>query len=301
MWLISGTIPMPDFPLSIGAVWKPSKVEGNKLVLPDNQRLPITRGTSALAATAIEVCKILGSPQPHLLLTGDCGDGAGSFLAYDWLAEHLPDLVSDSALAGLTLHYFYPDLDHHNKFFMKLEQLPQKPLLVADAGFMYVAKMSGYAAEYDLFTPDMGELAFLADENAPHPFYTRGFLLAEEENAAPLIKRALSHGNCPANMIVKGKTDYIVCGGEIEGKISEPSVPAMECIGGTGDIVTGFVTAFLAAGFPIRASAICAARATRYLARFCQPNPATQVATLIANISPMFEEYAKEIMYETMF
>ena len=47
-----------------------------------------------------------------------------------------------------------------------------KPTLVADAGFMYVAKMSGYADAYDLFTPEAGELAILADEKAPHPFYT---------------------------------------------------------------------------------------------------------------------------------
>jgi len=35
--------------------------------------------------------------------------------------------------------------------------------------------MSGNAQSFDLFTPDAGELAFLADEEAPHPFYTRGF------------------------------------------------------------------------------------------------------------------------------
>jgi len=45
--------------------------------------------------------------------------------------------------------------------------------LIADAGFMYAAKMSGQASKYDLFTPDVGELAFLADEEAPHLFYTR--------------------------------------------------------------------------------------------------------------------------------
>ncbi len=31
----------------------------------------------------------------------------------------------------------------------------------------------------DLFTSDVGELAFLADEEAPHLFYTRGFILHE--------------------------------------------------------------------------------------------------------------------------
>jgi hypothetical protein len=53
---------------------------------------------------------------------------------------------------------------------MALNEVNPRPLLCADAGYMYVAKMSGYAASYDLFFPDAGELAFLADENAPHPY-----------------------------------------------------------------------------------------------------------------------------------
>jgi hypothetical protein len=36
------------------------------------------------------------------------------------------------------------------------------------------------AAQFDLFTPDVGELAFLADEEAPHPFYTRGFICTKK-------------------------------------------------------------------------------------------------------------------------
>jgi ADP-dependent NAD(P)H-hydrate dehydratase / NAD(P)H-hydrate epimerase len=60
---------------------------------------------------------------------------------------------------------------------------------------MYAAKMSGQAPSYDVFTPDMGELAFLADESAPHPFYTRGFILHEENRAPELIKRAYQHEN----------------------------------------------------------------------------------------------------------
>ena len=60
---------------------------------------------------------------------------------------------------------------------------------------MYAAKMSGQAASYDLFTPDAGELAFLADETAPHPFYTRGFILHENNKIPDLINRAYSHKN----------------------------------------------------------------------------------------------------------
>ena len=48
-------------------------------------------------------------------------------------------------------------------------------MLVANAGFIHAAKISVYAKKYDFFTPDAGELAFLADENAPHLTYTSFF------------------------------------------------------------------------------------------------------------------------------
>lgn len=296
MWLIAGTVPYPDFPLFTDTVWQAPRVVGDTLLLSARHKLPVSRGTTALAATAILACEALKDDPPCMLLAGDCGTGLGSLSTYKWLAENIRDLVVNSDLKGLTFHYFYPDLDHHNKLFMKLEELPLKPTLVADAGFMYVAKMSGYAAEYDLFTPDMGELAFLADEKSPHPFYTRGFLLAEDKDVNKLLSRAMSHGNCPPNMIIKGKTDYIICDSDIYAQISEPSVTAMECIGGTGDIVTGFATAFLASGISICKSALYAARAARYLAQLCQPRPDTQVAELIKNIIPMFAKYKKQIM-----
>lgn len=287
MWLIAGTVPENDFPLYTGGIEADCRVEDAMLVLPDGRELPVARGTTALVATAIVASKAMCRPLPRVLLVGDCGTGKGSAEAYSWLSENLATIAKKTGLEGLTFHYFYPDLDGHNKVFMALEELNPKPLLVADAGFMYVAKMSGYATSYDLFTPDIGELAFLADEKAPHPFYTRGFLLAEEEDVPKLLKRAKSHDNCPANMIIKGKTDYILCSGELVAKVSEPSVEAMECIGGTGDIVTGMATAYLAAGEPICRSAYWGARAARYLAQFCQPNPATQAAELIGKIGPM--------------
>ena len=53
-----------------------------------------------------------------------------------------------------------------------MKSLGKKPILVADAGSMYVAKAGGDAPFYDVFTPDLGETAFLADEKAMHPMYT---------------------------------------------------------------------------------------------------------------------------------
>jgi hypothetical protein len=64
---------------------------------------------------------------------------------------------------------------------------------------MYVAKMSGQASQYDLFTL-MWELAFLADEEAPHPFYTRGFILHEDNPPPDLISRAYTFDNAAINI-----------------------------------------------------------------------------------------------------
>lgn len=297
MWLIAGTIPDDKPGLITDSVWQDFSVDENSLLLPGGQSIPVGRGTSALAATAFRACQSLGFPLPRLLLAGDTGTGEGSARAYEWLSEHLAE-VERRQLEGMTFHYFYPDLDGHNRVLMSIQALPARPVLIADAGFMYVAKMSGYGSEYDLFTPDMGELAFLADEQAPHPFYTRGFLLAKDSDAEDLLKRALKGGNCPRNLLVKGACDYIVCEGGLKATICQPSVAAMEAIGGTGDIVTGFATAFAQGGYPICQSALFAARAARRLAKFCNPTPATQAAELIAQIPAMLRQDLGAIMQE---
>ena len=293
MWLIVGTVPDADFALRPDAVFAESRVDGDALTLPGGRCVPVRRGTAALAATALLACASCGFPAPRLLLAGDTGSGAGSRAAYAWLEKHLPKLAAapgsqtgcrPDGLAGLTFHYLFPDLDWHNRVLLAIQALESRPLLAADAGFMYAAKMSGYADSYDLFTPDLGELAFLADEKAPHPFYTRGFLLAEEEDIPGMLERARRRGSCPPNLIVKGRADHIFCDGEIRATVSSPSVPAMECIGGTGDLVTGLVTAFLAGGLPLCRAALAAARAARLLARHCAPTPATQVGELIARL-----------------
>lgn len=187
-------------------------------------------------------------------------------------------------------------MDWHNRLLLAVRELENAPLMVADAGFMYVAKMSGYADAYELFTPDVGELAFLADEKAPHPFYTRGFLLAEEQNIPVLLARAQEHGNCPANLIIKGKADHIIHEGRLHAVVDSPSVPAMECIGGTGDIVTGLVTGLLCAGLPTATAALAAARLARLLAAHCRPDPSTPVSRLIAALPEVLPRSRDEIL-----
>ena len=124
-------------------------------------------------------------------------------------------------------------------------------------------------------------------ETAPHPFYTRGFLLAEEKDLPALMRRAQAHGNCPPNLIVKGRTDHIVCNGMLAATVDTPSVEAMECIGGTGDLVTGLVTAFLCGGLPICRASLAAARAARLLAQDCAPDPGFQIGQLLARLPEM--------------
>lgn len=301
MWLIAGTVPDDDFGLESPLTAGEPIVAGDRIVLPSGRAVPVARGTAALAATAIAACKALGAAPPRLLLAGDTGTGKGSRNAYDWLAANLSRLARESPLRGITFHYFYPDVDGHNRVLMAIETLKSRPVLVADAGFMYVAKMSGYAASYDLFTPDAGELAFLADELAPHPFYTRGFLLATEEDVPTMITRALKHGNSPANLIVKGARDHVLCDGEIRAVITEPSRPAMECVGGTGDLVAGLATAWLAAGTTICASALAATRAARLLAQACDPTPATQIAEFLPHIAAVVKSLAAESDCDTFY
>jgi ADP-dependent NAD(P)H-hydrate dehydratase / NAD(P)H-hydrate epimerase len=60
----------------------------------------------------------------------------------------------------LVFHYLQPDVNWHNRVLFAVEEMDRRPVLIADAGFMYAAKMSGQSSQYDLFTPDIGELAF---------------------------------------------------------------------------------------------------------------------------------------------
>lgn len=275
-WAICGTVPDPCFKLE-AAFWD---VQGENLVSDQGLILPVTRGTAALLASAIATCKALGTPAPFAYLVGDTGEGKGSRALYTYLSEVLPDSLYD----GLTFHYFFPDVDGHSKVRMAVEAMQYKPLLVADAGFMYVAKMSGSATFYDVFTPDIGELAFLADEDAPHPFYTRGFLLAEEKDVALLAKRAFEAENSAKYLITKGVTDSLIHNGSILAQVNAPSVPAMEAMGGTGDFVTGIFTGLLASGLELEEAALITMRANRYLGLLAQPSPASQVGTLLPHI-----------------
>lgn len=272
---IVGTVPDAD----LGLLHGPARLEGGRVTVAGRE-LDVQRGTPALLAAALQVAAHLGRPEIHASLAGDTGRGDGSRHLYDWLCRHLPDCIC----SVLVFHYLQPDVDWHGRVLLAIEQMTRPPVLIADAGFMYAAKMSGQAGRYDCFTPDLGELAFLADEQAPHPFYTRGFILHESNRADDLIERAYRHDNAAIHLLVKGATDAIVARGRVVDRVDAPSTPAMEAIGGTGDTLTGLLAALCAAGHDLVPAASLAARANRLCGALARPTPASPVSELIAAI-----------------
>jgi NAD(P)H-hydrate repair Nnr-like enzyme with NAD(P)H-hydrate dehydratase domain len=274
-WLIVGTVPQEDFPLYEGSC----RLENGCLRL-EGCTVSIARGTPALLAAACITADVLGIEPPRALLAGDIGRGNGSILIYKHLIERLHILLPEL----LIYHYLQPDVDWHNRVHLSTEALEKKPILVADAGYMYVAKMSGFASCYDLFTPDAGELAFLADEAAPHPFYTRGFLLQEEDRAPELIQRAYDHEDASRYLLVKGCCDVVATRQGIIEKISEPCVECMEPVGGTGDSLTGIAGALIASGYPIPKACSLAARTNRMMGLLAKPTPASSIQDLLRSL-----------------
>jgi hypothetical protein len=284
MLAIVGTIPEQNAPIVQGRL----SLESSLLRI-NGTSLEVNRGTSALMAAAVETAAMIGAQAPYGFLVGDIGHGKGSRDLYEYLTGH----VGEYDLDTVTFHYLQPIAHWHDRVLDALSALGRTPVLIADAGFMYAAKMSGSAGSYDLFTPDLGELAFLADESSPHPFYTRGFILHEENRTPELIDRAYAHGNAARNLLVKGKEDYVVQDGKIAACISEPSVEALEAIGGTGDTITGIVSVLISAGYEFSRAAEIAARANRLAGCYAAPTPATGVSEIISCIPRALDEILK--------
>ncbi len=285
MHAIVGTVPVEDFPLVAGE----ASLAGNEFLIQDYKAL-VNRGTPALIAAAIKAGEVVGLPAPYCYLVGDIGRGDGSRRLYEFLTTHIGEFDFET----ITFHYLQPDVHWHNRVLEILNNRMPRPRLIADAGFMYAAKMSGRSLEYDLFTPDVGELAFLADEEAPHPFYTRGFILHEESKVPELIQRAYDHGNAARHLLVKGERDYISSREGIREIIDHPSEEAMEVIGGTGDTVTGIVAALISTGMEIVDAARIAAKTNRLAGYYARPTAATQVMEILPHIPRALEEVLHE-------
>lgn len=283
MLAVVGTVPDPDFPLAVGRV----DMVGDTLRI-DGNLIPVNRGTPALLGAMVNTLKVLGQKEIIGFIAGDIGLGDGSRKVYQYLVDN----SSQMDFHAIVFHYLQPDVDWHNRILFMLNDLEKKPVMIADAGFMYAAKMSGQAQAYDLFTPDVGELSFLADEMAPHPFYTRGFILHDDNKVPDLIDRAYLHGNAAKNLLVKGATDYIADKDGVAFSVNSPIAEAMEAMGGTGDTVTGIVTA-LAGTMSISKAAKIAAKVNRVAGFDANPTPATQVSQIVQQIPQALEKVLK--------
>jgi len=283
MMLIVGTIPLKDLPLVIGEV----RAEGKDLVVA-GQRIPCTQGTGALISAALAATNWLKLDPPHVLVAGDIGKGEGSRLIYEHLARNLERISPDV----LVLHYILPDMPQMRKVCEAAERCPRKPIMIADAASMYVAKAAGLAAQFDIFTPDATEMAFLADPDATHPAYIARHLFDTDIARTPeLVATAYELKSTAKLLLVKGSTDYIVRDGEILDTITEPDVPALEAIGGTGDTITGLVSALVYAELDLHEAAIIAAKANRMAGKFAQATPATKIWQIVEQFPAVFSEH----------
>jgi len=134
----------------------------------------------------------------------------------------------------------------------------------------------------------------LADEEAPHPFYTRGFILHEENRVPDLISRAYKHKNAANYLLVKGIRDHVASKEGIHAVIDFPMNEALEAVGGTGDTLTGIVSALIASGIKVLEAAVMAARINRLAGDYACPSPASQVLEIIEFIPRAMVEVLRD-------
>jgi NAD(P)H-hydrate repair Nnr-like enzyme with NAD(P)H-hydrate dehydratase domain len=286
MILIAGAVPIRNLPLT----WGEARIEGESLAL-DDHNIPCTQGTGAMICAALTVIKYLKLDPPQVLVSGDIGEGKGSRSIYEYLIQELPQLSPQV----LVLHYCLPNMGLMRKLCESTGRCHKKPIMIADAGSMYAAKAAGLAPKFDIFTPDSCEMAFLADPEATHPAYINRHLFDTDISQTPkLAATAYQLKNAAKLLLVKGPIDWVVEDGEILATVTEPNLPELEAIGGTGDTITGLVSAFAYAGLELPEAAIIAAKSNRMAGKFAQATPATKVWQIINQFPAVFKEYLCE-------
>lgn len=282
MMLITGTIPDKNLPLTVGEV----AADGDYLTV-DKQRFACAQGTGAMISAALTVTRYLKLDAPRIVIAGDIGDGDGSRAIYDFLIHSIGKL-SPSVLA---LHYWLPDMAQTRRLCEAVDKCAKQPVMIADAASMYSAKAAGLASRFDVFTPDATEMAFLADPGATHPAYIARHLFNADVTQTPeLAAEAYRLKDAAKLLLSKGAVDYIVREGEIIETINEPHVPVLEAIGGTGDTITGLVSALIYAGLEPHEAAAIAARANRTAGEMANATPATRVIDIINQLPLVFEQ-----------
>jgi NAD(P)H-hydrate repair Nnr-like enzyme with NAD(P)H-hydrate dehydratase domain len=281
MIVLAGTVPYQT-----GIYVGDARIEDDFLRI-GNTPFPIERGTAAMASACARVCQFYSLPLPFCIFGGDIADGKGTDLMFRELNNNLDRLNPDV----VTLHYLFPKIAHGQPFINKINSLPKKPQLIADAGGMYLMKTLKQASFFDVFTPDRGELAFLADEFAPHPLYVRREIISRVNDIDTLVATAYRHRDAAKTLVIKGAVDYIFYDGIKVKECRDPNIPAMEAVGGTGDTVTGLLTAFRSRNdedADYKALVI-----NRLIGQFVRCTPATQIKQFIAAIPAVLEEYEK--------
>jgi hypothetical protein len=272
MLVLAGTIPIEGMPLVKGEChYEKGKLTVGEYALDGRY---VALGTAAMASAATITCQTLGIRPPYLVTYGDTGLGDGTVKILEYLTLEIDAL--DARV--LTLHYLLPTKEPFIKLVEAVGVASPKPFLIADA--------IGLARKFDLFTPDPGELSFLADADAAHPAYVQHFIFkVDDVEIARLSKQAYDQGNAPRYLLVKAAVDHIVFEGNLAGVIKEPLIPALEPIGGTGDTITGIVSGLISSGMDPVEACLKAAQVNRYMGEIVRPTPATKIAQLIPAIA----------------
>ena len=283
MMLLAGTVPLKDLPLTVGE----ARVEDG-FIIADGHSIPCAQGTGAMISAALAVTEYLKLAPPQIVVAGDTGQGKGSREIYEYLIERVAELSP----VVLTLHYWLPDIALMKKLCESVAGCIRRPIMIADAASMYTAKAAGLASQFNIFTPDATEMAFLADPEATHPAYIARHLFNTDVTQTPrLVDAAYEQNGSASLLLVKGSVDYVVRHGDIVETINEPDVPELEAIGGTGDTITGLVSAFAYAELELYEAAIIAAKANRMAGKFAQATPATKICEIIEKFPAVLKEY----------
>jgi len=181
------------------------------------------------------------------------------------------------------VHYIMPKLTPFERMFGVLRE--NFSFLTFDAGGMYACKACKLAKQADMFTPDAGEMAFLADKDSTHPAYVQHILLEiDEEEVKKLVELAYRNGNLPRYTVVKGEVDLFVRDGKVVKEVSQPCIPELEPIGGTGDTLIGILAALIYLGFAPEVAFELASGALRRIEEELRVKPDTLVGEIIARI-----------------
>ncbi len=252
--------------------------------------VPSSQGSSAMLAAALSVTEHLGVEPPFAMLGGDIGRGEGTRAVYERLAAAVDELEP----SVVTFHYLQPIMALMRQAVGALAPRVDAGTLslVADAGGMYAAKAAGVAPRFELMTPDVGEVGFLADENVTHPAYVSRYLFGTDDfDPVELARLAFERGGSSRVLLIKGAIDRIAEEGQVVATVSDPCVPVLEAIGGTGDTVTGLAAAFMAAGYPTLDAALSACRANRLAGVAMQARPDHRAEDLVRELPGVLREH----------